>query len=86
MQLPSTLARTALVLVSFALNARAVWPPPNDYIMDDNVDRAKGYQSVYSANGQEAFRFAKRDEFPRPGMTVSTLQDGSSKELFRVVS
>ncbi|KAH9452222.1 hypothetical protein MJO29_008775 [Puccinia striiformis f. sp. tritici] len=85
MHLPSALTLTTL-FVSFAMNARAVWPPPNDYIMSDHIDWTNHYLSVYFANGKDAFRWAQQVDFPRPGMTTSTLKDDTSKVLFDVVS
>ncbi|KAA1109641.1 hypothetical protein PGTUg99_028962 [Puccinia graminis f. sp. tritici] len=84
MQLPSALTLTTL-LSSFAMSARAVYPPPNDYIMSMGQDWANGYLSVYNSKGEDAFRWFK-DYHKIRGSTQTTLADGSSRPLFSLDS
>jgi hypothetical protein len=85
MQLPSALSLTTL-LVSFAMSAHAIYPPPNDYIMSMGLDWANGYQSVYNSKGEDTFRWFKNYDTPRPGISTSRLADGSSKTVFELTS
>ncbi|KAA1114680.1 hypothetical protein PGT21_018451 [Puccinia graminis f. sp. tritici] len=85
MQFPGALSLMTL-LVSFAIQTRAVYPPPNDYLMSDKVDWANGYLSVYSANGKDAFRYGRDKNQPNSGTNRHRLMDGSGNQLFEVYS
>ncbi|POV96230.1 hypothetical protein PSHT_04406 [Puccinia striiformis] len=85
MQFPGALSLMTL-LVSFAIHTRAVYPPPNDYLMSDHVDWTNGYLSVYSANGKDAFRYGRDKNQPNSGTNRHRLMDGSGNQLFEVYS
>ncbi|KAA1109777.1 hypothetical protein PGTUg99_034749 [Puccinia graminis f. sp. tritici] len=83
--LPSAITLTAL-LASFAMSARAVYPPPNDYIMSMGLNWSNGYQSAYNSKGEDTFRWFKDYDKPRKGISTSRLADGSSTTLFALTS
>ncbi|KAA1119629.1 hypothetical protein PGT21_030446 [Puccinia graminis f. sp. tritici] len=85
MQLPSAITLTAL-LASFAMSARVVYPPPNDYILSMGLNWSNGYQSAYNSKGEDAFRWFKDYDKPRKGISTSRLADGSSTTLFALTS
>ncbi|POW03997.1 hypothetical protein PSTT_10714 [Puccinia striiformis] len=84
MQLPSVLSFITL-LVTFAIQAHSHSSPPNDYIMREEINLSKGYLSIYSANGKEAYRYNKKLNFPSPGTTTIQVMDASSKILYELV-
>ncbi|KAA1084210.1 hypothetical protein PGT21_021140 [Puccinia graminis f. sp. tritici] len=75
MQLPSAITLTAL-LASFAMSTRAVYPPPNDYIMSMGLNWSNGYQSAYNSKGEDTFRWFKDYDKPRKGISTSRLATG----------
>ncbi|EFP93420.1 uncharacterized protein PGTG_19497 [Puccinia graminis f. sp. tritici CRL 75-36-700-3] len=85
MQFRSALAFIALLVsLPLTLDAQNL---PNDYIVIENVNLAKGgLMRIMSANGMTAFRLIKDLNTPSNGKTTTTLTDGFQKKLFALVS